>query len=163
MARKAGVITIDLNAGTAKFLVDMDKANAKVAQFGAANRSVISDTKATTAAIKALEGGFANNTKAATAFIAKILGGGPILQAAFPIFGLAAFGGVLAEIGTRTAKFFRDMQTGPERASGVLREMSAPLRQANDELAVMNARLENDIAKLEGRAREHAEGGAAGG
>jgi hypothetical protein len=151
MARKAGQITIDLNAGTAKFLVDMDTANAKIGQFGGAHKRAVSDVKATSAAIKALEGGFADNSKAATAFIAKILGGGPLLQAAFPVIGAVAFGGVLVEIGTRAAKFFRDMQQAPERVAAAFRELNAPLKQTNDELALTNARLENDIAKLEGK------------
>ena len=155
MARKAGVISISVEAGTAKFLADMDQANAKVGAFGAAagkaNAGVVSSTKATTAAIKGLEGGFANNNKAAAAFITTMLGGGPVLQAAFPIFGALAFAGVLTEIGTGAAKFFKDMKTAPDRVARSFREMNAPLRLTNDELAVTNARLENEIAQLEGR------------
>jgi len=43
------------------------------------------------------------------------------------------------------------MRTAPERMSNAFRDVSAPLRQASDELAVANARLQNDIDKLQGK------------
>ena len=108
MARKAAVISIDVQAGTAKMLVDLEKAKGGLREFAqpkSAFGSTVSETKAASSAIKALEGGFDNNNKAATAFITKILGAGPIVQAAFPLIGLAAFAGMVVTVGEKFIGF----------------------------------------------------------
>jgi len=84
-------------------LVDLEKAKGGLREFGSSGSAsmkqfggaVVSETKAATAAFKALDGGFANNSKVATAFITKIAGMGPVLQAAFPVFGALAFAGTI--------------------------------------------------------------------
>ena len=56
MAR-AEVITIDIDAGTARFLVDMDKANVKLQQFGKRAHETVTSMQASSAAIRELAGG----------------------------------------------------------------------------------------------------------
>jgi hypothetical protein len=148
MARKAGVITIDLNAGTAKFLVDMDKANAKLRDFGKAG---VNESKAVGTAMKALEGGVLKNGRAAEWFFETVVKGGAVARVAFPVLGAVAFAGAIAETTNRVREFFKELKEGPEKVTGALRAMLGPVRQANNDLAVANARLEQDIAKLEGR------------
>lgn len=147
MARKAGVISINLNAGTAQFMADMDAAGAKVREFKSHS---VSEAKATAAGMKVLEGQFFNNAKAADGFVESILGAGPILQKAFPVIAAAGFAGMIGELTMKTVEFFKTIQEAPERIGGAFREIAAPIHLANDELAVANDRLENDIAKLEG-------------
>src|ERR1035438_2550325 len=109
---KAGRISISLTAGTAEFIVEMEAANAKLRDFGAAaqyagqssasgfrqvsdgSKHAVSDMQATSAALRTLEGGFTNNLRAAERFIAGIKGVGPLVQALFPIAGGIALLGV---------------------------------------------------------------------
>jgi hypothetical protein len=155
MARKAGVITIDLNAGTSKFLVDMDKANAKISQFGKAAREAgghgVTGVQAVSGALRVMEGGLNNNLRAAERFTANVLGLGPILQAAFPVIGAIAFAGLIVKMGEEVYNFFKLMRDGPQQIAGAFREMNAPIKLANDEMQVTNDRLEMEIAKLEGK------------
>src|SRR4051812_23903037 len=154
MAKRVGIISINLQAGTAQFQADMAKAKASVRDFGTEakkhSESGISEMRATSAAFKTLEGHITNNFRAADAFAEHMLGLGPILQKAFPLVGAIAFAGMLYEIGQKAYEFWKKMQEGPERVANAFREMNAPLRITNDELRVTNDRLDNDIAKLEG-------------
>src|SRR5579864_2341827 len=102
MSRKAGVITINLSAGTAQFLADMDAANAKLGEFGRRGsefgKPLITEARATSAAMKTLEGNFFNNKRAADKFLESVLGLGPAMQLAFPLIGAVAFGGMVGEV-----------------------------------------------------------------
>jgi hypothetical protein len=62
---------------------------------GKAALGTVSPLQATSGAIRVLEGNFGTNVRAAENFIAKILGLGPIMQAAFPVFGALALIGVI--------------------------------------------------------------------
>lgn len=147
MPRNVRTISINLNAGTAKFFADLDSAKAKIREFGHAG---VSEAKATTAAMKALEGNFFNNTRAADKFLESVLGLGPVLRVAFPLVGGVAFAGMLGEVGEKLFEFYKKIREAPERIEGSFRMLNAPLRLMNDELAAANDRLRNDIAKLEG-------------
>lgn len=148
MAKRAGVITISLNAGTSQFVLDMEKAKAKVRDFGQASKFNMAES---TAAVKALEGNFGGTTRAVSRFVAVTLGLGPVLSAAFPVIGAVLLGKAIVDTGQKVAEFFKDIRNAPEKVKGAFRELEAPLRSTNDELRVANDRLANDIAKLEGR------------
>lgn len=159
MAKSAGVITINVNAGTAQLVQDLDKAKAKVAdftnqgvrgfqQFGAHS---VSSMQATSGALRDLQGNFTNNIRASERFIATTLGLGPVLQAAFPLIGGLAFGGMLVEMGTKVYEFFKSMSDAPEKIGAAFREVNAPIRSTTDALHVANDRLQMDIDKLQGR------------
>jgi hypothetical protein len=153
-AKRAGVITINVDAGTAKFLVDMDKANAKLGQFGRAAQQAgqhgVSGVQATSGALRVLEGGLNNNLRAAERFTANVLGLGPVLQAAFPVIGGLAFLGLLGKLGEEVRKFYTDLRDAPEKMAGAWRDLNAPIKLSNDELAVSVDRVNNEIAKLLG-------------
>jgi hypothetical protein len=155
MGRSAGRISIDLNAGTAQFLVDMDKANASVNKFGANARAAgghgVTGVQAVSGALRVLEGGLTNNLRAAERFTANVLGLGPILQAAFPLIGAVAFAGILVKLGEEATKFYTTMRDAPEKVRGTWASMSLGLRITNDELRVTDDVLKSQIAKLEGR------------
>jgi hypothetical protein len=148
MSRRAGSIVISLSAGTAQFVADMEKAKAKIHEFGSTG---VSETKATRAAFKALEGGMLSNTRAAEQFAEKLLGVGNIAKFAFPVIGGLAFAGMLAEVGKKVYEFYKGLEEAPEKIAGAFRQLNAPLKLTNDELQVSNDRLANDIAKLEGK------------
>jgi hypothetical protein len=155
MSKKAGVIQINLNAGTAQFVVDMEKANAKLQQFGKggqqAGAHMVSSMSASSAAIRTLEGNFTNNIRAAERFIGILPGMGKLLQAAFPVVGAIAFGGVLFEMGKKAVEFFETLRDGPDKSRAAFASLTGSIRLANDELQLANDRLANDIARMEGR------------
>lgn len=155
MAKKAGQVVINLSAGTAQFVQDLEKSNASLKRFGQygveANKHMVSSMQASSAAIRELEGNFTNNIRAVERFVGLIPGIAPLLQNAFPLIGGIAFAGLVVEIGGRFAKFVQEVQYGSEIIRAAYVNLNAPLRLTNDELAVANDRLEMDIAKLEGR------------
>lgn len=169
-----------MNAGTAEFLVDMDKANASIKKLGDAARQAnqstasgaraatasirefgeaargssqhaVSGVQATSAALRVLEGGITNNLRAAERFAANFLGLGSALRAVFPIAGGIAFAGILAELTGKAANFIREWRQAPFELEEAFRTSTAGARLNNDELALTNARLDQQIAKLQGR------------
>lgn len=148
---RAGRIKIDIVAGVADFNSDVDKATRKLGELGTHG---VSGVQAVSGALRVLEGNLTNNLRAAENFIAKTLGLGEVLKAAFPVVGAIALGGVLSELVKRAGEAYEGfvkLQEAPKRISQSFQDITAPLRVANDQLAVTNDRLENQIAKLEGR------------
>ena len=148
MGVKAGQITINLDAGTARFISEIDQAKGKLREFGATG---VSSSRETTAALRVMESGFASNNRAAAAFINTVLGGGAAMKAIFPIFGAVAFAGVLGDITKNAYNFVKSIQEAPAKMANAFRDLNEPLKVTNTQLALSNARLENDIAKLEGK------------
>jgi hypothetical protein len=169
---KAGKITIDLSAGTAQFVADLEKAGSKLRDFqNTANNAgnsgkqafghiadgsahAVTGVQATSAALRTLEGNMTNNLRAAERFLANTLNLGGALQKIFPIVGGIAFLGVISELVTKANEAyeaFKRMAEAPKRIAGEFQKLSAPVRVANDELALTNDRLSNSIAKLEGK------------
>lgn len=146
MGRKAGVISIDVQAGTAKFVLDMEKAKGAVREFGG---HTVSNMAASSAAIRTLEGNVTNNLRAVERFMATTLGLGPVLQKAFPIVGAIAFAGMIGEMGSKVYDFFKQMKEAPEKVRGAFEGMHGSLQLTNDELELTNTKLANQIAKLE--------------
>jgi hypothetical protein len=152
MARKAGVITIDLEAGTSKFVQDLEKAKGQVREFGG---HMTSSMASSSAAVRLFEGDVTHNLRAVERFLATTLGLGPALRAAFPVVGAIAFGGVIFETGKKVYDFFREVEEGPKKISGAFRDLNAPLELTNTQLDLANARLENTLAKLNNKPENH--------
>lgn len=152
MARSAGTVRLTFEAGTAGFVADVSKAKAAVKEFHAEmGTHGVSTMQAASGAIRELEGNLEHNIRAVERFMVTTLKLGPVLQAAFPVIGAIAFGGMIVKMGEEVYEFFKDIRTGAERANQAFRDLGAPLRSTNDALAVSNARLETEIAKLEGQ------------
>ena len=155
MAKRVGLITINLLAGTAAFNTQMDAAKAKIKNLGSgvdeASKKLVSGNQAASGFIRVAEGGMANNLRAVENFMTKTLGLGPALQAIFPLVGAIAFAGLLFTMGKEVYAFFKKAEEGPARVANAFRLLNAPLQLTNDELRVANDRLDNDIAKLEGK------------
>jgi hypothetical protein len=153
MGVKAGVISIDVDAGTAKFLVDMDAANVKLQNFGKGAKEsgihVVTSMQASSAAIRELSGG--SNVRAIEKLISLFPTLSKAVLAAFPAIAGIALGVMLVDLGKKAYEFFKKMEEAPQRMAEAFRGLSAPLKLTNDELALANARLANDIAKLEGK------------
>ena len=148
MASKAGSIVINIRAGTSSLPGDLNKASNAFKTFGGHS---VSSVQATSGALRILEGNITNNLRASERFLANTLKLGPALQAAFPVIGGIAFAGLLTELGGKVVNFFKTMQEGPEKVRGAFADLNASLHVTNDGLEVSNARLANEIAKLEGK------------
>jgi hypothetical protein len=154
-AKSAGKLVINLSAGTAEFLSAMDRSNAKLREFGRTAKEsgdhAVSGVQATSGALRVLEGGLNNNLRAAERFTANVLRLGPILQGAFPLIGGLAFAGLLLKLADEVKKFYTTTRDASEKTANAFRELGAPLRLVNDNLAITNQQVANQIAKLEGR------------
>jgi len=165
-AKTIGEVKINLSAGTADFILQMERANATVRKFSTdATGGVrqlgnsfsdmgghgVSGVQAVSGALRVLEGGITNNLRAAERFTANILGLGPILQAAFPVIGAIAFAGIVEKVGGEVYNFYKEMRDAPEKMAGAWRALGAPLQLANDQMLVSIDRVQQEIAKLEGR------------
>src|ERR1700722_4178366 len=139
MPVKAGQITINLSAGTAQFVTDLEKAKGKIHEFGGA---ATSEHKAAAAAGKLLEGQMFNSVRAMDSFLVSTLKLGPIVQAAFPVLGALAFAGVLVESGKKVVEFFEKLKEAPEKSRAAWNTLNGTLRLSNAELDLTNARLE---------------------
>lgn len=146
MAKTVGSISVNFTAGTAQFVTAVETAKAKVRDF---STHTITDVQAAGAAFRTLEGNL--SIRAVEQFATKFLGLGPILRAAFPVVGAVALGDVLLTTGEKATEFFNKVRFGAESIAAAFRNLNAPLRATNDELRITNDRLDNDIAKLEGK------------
>lgn len=115
-----------------------------------ANSHMVTGTQAASASIRVLEGNINNNVRAAERFLANTLQLGPALQAAFPVVGAIAFGAVIARLGKEVYDFIEQNEQAARRSAEAWRSVDSPIRATNDELRVVNDRLENALAKLEG-------------
>jgi hypothetical protein len=148
MPTKAGSVVIDITANTSKLNTTLSDAGSRVRQF---SHGAVSDVQATSAALRVMEGGFTGNLRAAERFLASVVGLGPILKAAFPVVGGIAFLGLMGKLGSEVYKFFNELQDAPEKASAAWNNLLSPIKTSVDELDLANAKLERDIAKLEGK------------
>src|ERR1700730_1467444 len=149
-------ITVGFNSdGVGRLSGDIDKLKAKVRDFGSATREAGGHTRArsiaASAGLRAMEGNFQQNIRAVERFTSVTLGLGPLFNAAFPIVGGIAFGAMIVGLGKKVNEFFRDIREAPQRINMAFSSANAGLRLTNDELKGANDRLENDIAKLEGK------------
>lgn len=147
------VISINLRAGTAEFITDIEKAKTGLKDFGAhaqqAGAHSVSAIQATSGALRVLEG--SGGIRAAERFIATTLNLGPALQAAFPIVGGLAFGSMLKGLSTELYDFYKQIQAAPAKIDGSFRELTAPLRATNDQLQVAIDKTQQEIDKLQGK------------
>ncbi len=151
MPVKAGQIVIDITAGTAKFVSDMDQARGKIRQFGQEAHNSVSGVQAVSGTLRVMEGNVTNNLRAAERWVASLPGVANALKVAFPVVGALAFAGVIESLGTKVADFYKGMEQAPAKISDAFRSLNDPLRTSNDQLKLANDRLENDIRKLEGK------------
>ena len=57
----------------------------------------------------------------------------------------------MAKLGEEVYKFYAQMRDYPEKLRGAFVELNAGVRLSNDEIALSTARIEQQIAKLQGR------------
>lgn len=144
----AGLL-ISIDGNTVKLRTEMDRAAASVRQ---ASQKMKADITEARGAIKlAGEEIGINLNRHLVSFLAKLPGVAPAMAAAFSATAVVGIGVAIGESINRLAEWIKK---GRE-AAGVLAEGFADMRQtaklANDEQAVTNDKLDEEIAKLTGR------------
>ena len=164
---KAGQIVINLSAGTAQFIIDMERANGSVRDFqkvvsisGQTFRNTgqlaiesgahtVTAVQGASAAIREAFGG--SNIRAVERFISTTLGLGPVLQKLFPLVGAAATIGIIVEVGAKAKEVFEKIRDQEVNTAAAFRSLTLSIKTSADELQLANDRLTNDIDKLQGR------------
>ncbi len=106
----------------------------------------VSATIAAGAEMRVLEG--AMPIRAAEQFIARIEGVGPVLQAAFPVFGAIALGEVLVradEAAYKLSERFDDIAKARKRATEEMKEFDRELARTREEIVRLNDKQFEDI------------------
>jgi hypothetical protein len=98
------VISIDVNLGTAKMILDAQKAKAELYEL---NTAVQGSARGAATELRVLEGNISNNTRAVAQFLTQTLKLGPVMAAVFPVIGAVALGGMIVNLGTKVAQFSR--------------------------------------------------------
>lgn len=124
-------------------------ANKPLKDIGDAGHHAVTGTQAASAAIRTFEGSLP--IRAVEQFIAKTLGMGAALKAAFPLIGAIALLGTLGEMGKKAYELYTEFQEGPKKLAEGFRALNEPLAVANDQLRVANDQLEIAIAKAKGK------------
>jgi hypothetical protein len=120
-------------------------------EIGELGHRSVSSMQAASAAIRIFEGDVQNNIRAVERFVGSTLGWGNALKGIFPVVGALAFAGVIYRMGEEATEAFRKVQQLPTVLTNGFRDMNASALTANDTLRVTNDRLENEIAKLQGK------------
>ena len=151
----AGEVTVRLNLNKDGYSAGMSaarrEAQATIKSIESMGHATESSMQASSAAIRVLEGGMTGNIRAAERFISLIPGVGKALQAAFPIVGGIALAGVFVKIGEEAAKAIQKIEQAEQSITNSFRTLNLSGLTANDTLAITNDRLENEIAKLQGK------------
>jgi hypothetical protein len=150
-----GNVVVRLNLNSTGYSAEMAKAQRAMQGFASATSAMghgtVSQMQAASAAIRVLEGGMTGNIRAAERFISTIPGVGKALQAAFPLVGGIALAGVFVKIADEAAKAIQKVQQSEQAISNAFQSLNISGMLANDTLRVTNDRLENEIAKLQGK------------
>ena len=145
MGRSAGTVTLRFEAGTAGFVADLEKAKAKVREFGGEAKSTFSARYAIFGIKDIAEGrgkfALAEMVNEVTRLRGALLGLG-VGTLALAGIGVAAY---------EITKHLREAAEMPLKIRQAFAAINEPLQITNDSLAVTNAKLENEIAKLEGK------------
>lgn len=162
MESTAGSVRTAFIADDSQYTPTMRKMQAQAKAFGVASTEagnqaakagmhMVAPWQASSAALRVMEGNMTNNIRAAERFLAMIPGVGKALQAAFPVVGAIALAGVVGKLIGEVVKFIEKANAAPTAIRAAWRSLDVSADSANDKLAVTNDKLEEQIAKLEGK------------
>jgi hypothetical protein len=150
----AGEVQIILSLNQASYSQAIDEAYRNLDKLAGkskqAGHTTVSSMQAASGALRELNGDFTNNIRAVERFITTVPGVGSALKAAFPLIGLAAFTGMLVEMGLKMSAAIKQAREMPEKLQLGFRGMNDASQLANDQLRVVNDSLEIQLNKLKG-------------
>ena len=151
----AGSINVVLSANATSFSSalteaqrNLDKLSGKTREFGGHS---VSSMQAASASIRLLENPLGSNIRAIERLISQsqVLSG--VLKAAFPVVGAIAIGAAIAKVGKEVYDFIDKMNKMPKAISDGFNALNLSARSSNDALDLTNAKLQQEINKLEGK------------
>lgn len=142
------VISVQFQAGTGGLIAGAKAATATIKDFSA---QTTGGMQRANAAVRVLDLNFQSNTRAVSRFLVETLKLGPALNAAFAVVGPILFIKLIIDAAEKVHAFFKGIQEESRKAAIAFRELNAPLALTITELRVAGDRLDNDIAKLEGK------------
>ncbi|MCU1251534.1 MAG: hypothetical protein JWQ49_4563 [Edaphobacter sp.] len=155
MPDAAGSVNIVLSVNKANFSAAMAEAQTQLDKFAGktkeAGHATVTSMQASSAAIRGLENPLGNNLRAVERFITTIPGVGKVLQAAFPLVGGIAFGGMIVEMGMKVAAFIEKANQMPKAIQQGFASMHLAAASTSDSLKLANDNLQNSIDKLQGK------------
>lgn len=153
MSDAAGSVKVVLTVDAVSYSAALDKANSKIKQFGQAaeraGHASVSSMQASSAALRTLSGGMDQSIRAAERFIAMIPGVGKALQVAFPVIGGIALAGVFVRIGEEAYKAIDKVSKLSSAIAKGFDSLTSSGKLANDQLALTNLKLQDQLDKLE--------------
>ncbi len=160
MPDAAGSVNIVLSVNQANFTQAMANAQRELDKFAGkskdAGHATVSSMQASSAAIRGLENPLGNNLRAVERFISTIPGVGKALQAAFPLVGGIAFGGMLVEMGMKVSAFITKVNEMPKAIGAGFASLNLSGQTSVDQLRLTNDTLQNTINKLQGKPQNNA-------
>jgi hypothetical protein len=155
MPEAAGNVNIVLSVNKSNFSEAMADAQKQLDQFAgkskAAGHATVSGMQAASASIRLLENPLGNNTRAIERLLSQSKLLSSVMKAAFPVVGAVAMGMVIAKLGADVVKFIDQVRAVPRALQQGFDSLNLSMRSTNDALDLTNARLANEIAKLEGK------------
>jgi hypothetical protein len=149
----AGEVSVRVVAKDDNFTAFMTRARREAQALGKTietlGHGTVSSMQASSAAIRLLEGGMTGNIRAAERFLGMLPGVGAALQAAFPVFGAAAFLGVFAKVGEEIFKASHELNQIRNIAGESFAKLTEGAQKNADSLRVTNDKLEEQIALME--------------
>jgi hypothetical protein len=155
----AGEVVVRLNLNKDGYSAGMSAARREAQQtvqvVQRMGHATVSSVQASSAALRVLEGGMQGNIRAAERFISQIPGIGKALQAVFPVVGGIAVAGIFIRIGEEAAKAVEKVEKMNSEIQRGFESITSSGRLANDQLALTNAKLEEQLDRLERKPENH--------
>lgn len=155
----AGEVVVRLNLNKDGYSAGMSAARREAQQtvnvIKGLGPHTVSSVQAASASLRVLEGGMTGNIRAAERFLATIPGVGKALQAIFPAVGAIAVAGVFVKIGEEAAKAVEKVEKMNSEIQRGFESITSSGKLANDQLALTNAKLQEQLDRLEHKPENH--------
>jgi hypothetical protein len=117
--------------------------------LGEALGASIPKTAAASGALRVLEGNVTNNIRAAERFLGTLPAVSALLEKAFPVVGAIALAGVVYELAERFGQFVTKNIGAAGAITQAMENVQQSTRMSTHEIELSNAKLDEQIAKLE--------------
>lgn len=148
-------INVVLSINDSKYSAAIERARTGIkrlqSDMESSGHATVSTMQASSAAIRLMEGNIQNNVRAVERLASMVPGLGAALQAVFPFVAGAAFVGILYRMGEGIQKSIEHARDLATNLSNGFRQLEASGKLANDELSLTNAKLAEQISKIEGK------------
>ncbi len=152
---QVGSIEIEFKAKTDQVQGEVDKLNTKITtnakNWQSAGQHGVTSVQAISGALRGLDNPMGANLRALERFIAQSKLLSTVAQTMFPLVGAAAAVAMFVRLGTEIKKVIDHANGLADALRTGFSSMAASSRLANDELALTNRKIQDQIDKLSGK------------